>query len=241
MKVLKETCVALSRSVFTFPSCVFWIASLFPIVGYLFGAAFMLVEGNFKYGYVPTVTTILLSNHKYTIYFSHCCKLLAFIRIAFLIQRYYKRVLHNAAPAARSLISNYLRKEALLSILLILSHLGFLFLDIFHYRKAHSIALFVYFISNYFFNYYLTHLNRIKNGELYPVGCALDAVILFLGVVDVPLLYNEFAVGYYKTYNFTMISLLMVFLHFCVDLKFIFIGMMILSYRFIRFPSDSLS
>ena len=240
MKEVKETIVSIMRSLFTFPSCVFWVCCLVPLIGFIFGATLVLVDGNFRYGYVPTISTILLTKHRFSIYFSHCFKIIAFIRIIFMIQRYYKRVLHNGAPAAKLLIKKYLKKELFFSIILIISHVSFLFLDIVNYTELHTVSIFVYCVANYFFNYYLTLLNRIKNGEMYPIGCGIDAAILFLAIVDIPLYYREFNAGRFMSYNYTMAAVLQLVTALLIDVKFLFIGLLILGFKFIRFPSDSL-
>ena len=240
MQELKEVLVPIIHSLFTFPSCVFWICCFFPVLGYAFGATLVLIDGNFRYGYLPTISTILLSKHRFSIYFTHCAKIVAFIRIVFIIQRYYKRVLHNGAPAAKLLIWKYLKREFFISIVLIVSHISFLFLDIVNYTDIHFLSLSAYYLANYFFNYYLTLLNRIKNGELYPIGCGIDYAILFLTIADIPLYYKEFNAGHFMSYSYIMTAALQIITNFLIDLKFVFMGMIILGYRFVRFPDEQI-
>ena len=231
---------SLFKSMFTFPSCVFWISSVFPIFGFLFGYLMNAVDENFSHGYVLTTSFVLISPYKMVLVLSRLGKLIAFIRISFMIQRYYNKVSRNAAPAAKSLISIYLKREIFFSILIVLTECGFIFINPIVYPTAHYASVLSYFVSNIFFNTNLMLLNRVKNGELFPIGCGIDTATIGLTVIGFPLHVRELMNGNYTSWMYNISAFLMQVIHLLIDIKFIFAGMVILGYRFIRFQDDSL-
>jgi hypothetical protein len=243
MRVLREitkVTFPLLRSMFTFPSCVFWICTTFPVFGYLFSYLINVIHSNFEYGYVLTVSMLLILPYSEVILFSRLGKIVAFIRLVFIIHRYYSRVLKSAAASARTLISSYLKRIVLLSGFLVVSECCFLFINQDLYPVAHYLSLLAYFICSIFFNITLVYLNRIKKGEMFPFGYIIDTAIIVLTIVGFPFHMWQLKQRNYMSFTYNLSAIAIQVIHLLIDIKFIFIGLVVLRYKFVRLKSQSL-
>lgn len=234
LSVIKALPVSFTR----FPSCIFWITACSPYVAYVATVSLLIIKTDTFNSYVPTPSSLLDSSERCTFIIIELVGVLTFIRIHFIIQRYYKYVLLKAAKAAKTQIMKLLKIETIVSLIIVMSNLIFLFAKPSKHPFLHYGGFVIFYASNNALNMIITRLNRINVGELYPNGYILDVINAIILVVGMPFYLNQLKDCDMYSQNYTISTAVPNALFLFTSLKYVYIAMNILGDRFIKI-SDS--
>ena len=189
-------------------------------------------------GYIPTPSSLLMNKCNKPFIICELFGILGFLRIHFIIQRYYKHIIPKAAQAAKVQITKILKWDTVISIVIIISHLIFLFISPNSHPFIHFSSLYIFFIFNNIFNYEIVRLNRIKIGEMYPPGFILDIIVFFLNLIGMPLYLWQVSKGDMYSQFYTFTTLVPDSLFIITPMKFVFLGMLLFGDKFFEYPES---
>lgn len=240
LKMFVNTAKGIFKSAFTFPSNVFWVATFSSLCGQLFSAGMCIVSGDILEGLIPTKSTLLASDWFFAIIIMDLIQIVSQIRIHYMIQRYYKHMIYNAAPKAKLIATKYLKYERITFVFIAISHIFLIFTNPEGFPNVHYVSVLVYYVSFCIYSKIIDKLNYIKNGEIYPVGYVIDYFLIPYTAICLPYtVYLMWAEIYGLEFLFlALISFIMCFL---ADLKYVFFALMVLGDRFLRIESSGMA
>ncbi|EAY20059.1 hypothetical protein TVAG_365670 [Trichomonas vaginalis G3] len=230
----------ITKAACSFPSNVFWVGLLSPLTGVLISTGCLLVDGDLPEGIIPTKSAILLSDYYWIVILFDIFQIISHVRIHFMVQRYYKHMIYNAAPKAKLLASKYLKFEFVSVIFLTISHITLLISNPNSLSTIHYASLIIYNISFYIFSTMLNKLNYIKQGEINAPGFFLDYIILFGTIIIFPIYIYYIIQENMMDMIFLMLALFANVIYFMMDLKYIFFALIILQDKFLANPYETL-
>ena len=234
LEILESFC----RSLFLFPSGIFWMTGILPLIGFILAVILNFYDEQPMQCFVPTPSSLLLTKYKYFYVVLDFIGLLGFVRMHFIVQRYYKYIIPKAASAAKIKIAKFLEIEKIIALIIFISKILFL---ISHPKKhfyIHYISLHAFFLANTAFNWVINNLNLIKYGELYPPGYELDFVSLFLNIFGMPIFLWAASKGNYFSQWYTITAVIPDIVFIITSIKFIYVGMIILGDKFFLYPES---
>ena len=233
-----EVLESMFRSFFFFPSGIFWMTALLPIIGFVITTILNFQTEQPLNCFIPTPSSLLLTKYSYFLKIGEILGILAFVRIHFIIQRYYKYVIPKAASAAKVKITKFLEIETFVSLIIFIFKIIFLLSHPKKHFYLHHLSLYAYFLTNTAFHWIVNNLNLIRNGELYPPGFGLDIASLLLNILGMPLFLWAASSGNYFSQYYTITAIIPDALFAITCIKFIYIGIIILGDKFIEFPDS---
>jgi hypothetical protein len=230
---LKGVLKAIFTSMFTFPSCAFWVCSVSTI--FFFFVAGIVKFRSLRFAKLPSILE-LIDNERTSIYF----KITAVVSSCFLvylnyyIHNYYTRSHWGSGKKIQRLLKNYLFMYHFTSFL----YITFFMLSTFGdqtigYLRHISFALF--FFTHAFIHVIPKSIVRLKHNNRKLPGWALINMEALASIVSAPLfLYCSFK-GIDDGYMYSAASLLYTISYLMNGLSFVFDAISVLGHRFIKY------
>lgn len=225
---------AIAHSIFSYPSCLYWFASLFPIMSYLI--SYSSLSREIIYGNFPTTFDIFTSDmtHRHLV-FVIWSSLILLLSLTYYLQKYYKMSHKNSSSETKARLNIYILLFAVSSILYTIFFYLAVNIDVNVRPILHAACFIAFFITHPFIHLIPKSIVRLKHRTRCLHGYTLLSLSSMATLIGSPLFLYCRINGYDSGFCNSFSGFLFSTAYLMNGLSYIFDAMTVLGHRFIRF------
>lgn len=238
--MINDLVIGLIKSVFHYPSLIFWIWVLSPALDVLIYLVFMFFDRPFTFSTVPMQYEAYNFTHLQSAYtFISCFMFFNDIQIFYFIRRAFTKCITHAAPRAKVIFSYYSRLMLAPMIINLVAN----FLKNFINPKLNPLIYFGNYVlistSNLAIIYCFNQMDKLREGIIRPIGWYVDIFLYVSYAIIIPCIYMSL-IHNCKNWYRILGSYMYIIVAGELIAKYTLIASETLGNRFLRLPENNL-